>query len=168
MSACGVRPSVCHVRELLTSRASVFITSQDAAAQLLSVCVTYFTASPGLIRYQVDESCRYCHVKYGILQVPSCRREAARCLVTYRHWSVSLWRDLTNWMNGGLSRLHKLRMKTMFRGWTVMVHDTHTRRLASIVHYIAVASNPPRWSGRTWPPPNFPLPCPPSLPFPSP
>jgi len=91
MSACGVRPSVCHVRELLTSRASVFITSQDAAAQLLSV--TYFTASPGLIRYQVDESCRYRHVKYGILQVPSCHREAARCLVTYRHWSVSLWRD---------------------------------------------------------------------------
>jgi len=29
-------------------------------------------------------------------------------------------------LNGDLSRL--LRMKTLFRGWPVMVHDTHTRR----------------------------------------
>ena len=64
-----------------------------------------------------------------------------RCLqkkmATYRHWSVSLWRDPDdvshcriqsgqNWMAAYLSYI--LRMKTLFRGWPIMVHDTHTRR----------------------------------------
>jgi len=31
-------------------------------------------------------------------------------------------------LNGGLSRLHSIRMKMLFRGWQVMFHDTHTRR----------------------------------------
>jgi len=64
-----------------------------------------------------------------------------RCLqkemATYRHWSVSLWRDpdnvphcrilsRQNWMAAYLG--YTLQMKTLFRGWPVMVHDTHTRR----------------------------------------
>ena len=65
-----------------------------------------------------------------------------RCLqkemATYRHWSVSLWRDpddgLTlsnpipwqNWMAAYLG--YTLRMRTLFRGWPIMVNDTHTRR----------------------------------------
>ena len=65
-----------------------------------------------------------------------------RCLqkeiATYRHWSVSLWRDqddvphcriLTSWQNWMAAYLgYTLRMKTLFCGWPVMVHDTHTRR----------------------------------------
>ena len=85
-----------------------------------------------------------------------------RCLqkemATYRHWSMSLWRDsddvshcrilfpdktewrlisatfcgLLNpvpWQNWMVAYLgYTLRMKTLFRGWPVMVNDTHTRR----------------------------------------
>jgi len=58
-------------------------------------------------------------------------------MATYRHWSVSLWQDPNdvphcrimsrqNWMAAYLG--YNLRMKTLFRGWPVMVHDTHTRR----------------------------------------
>ena len=64
-----------------------------------------------------------------------------RCLqkemATYRHWSVSLWWDQDdaphcrilsrqNWMAAYLG--YTLRMKTLFRGWPVMVNHTHTRR----------------------------------------
>ena len=52
----------------------------------------------------------------------------------YRHWSVRPERCLTlsnpvpwqNWMVVYLG--YTLRMKTLFRGWPIMVHDTHTRR----------------------------------------
>ena len=58
-------------------------------------------------------------------------------MATYRHWSVSLWRDpddvshchpvpWQNWMAAYLG--YTLQMKTLFRGWPVMVHDTHMRR----------------------------------------
>ena len=61
-------------------------------------------------------------------------------MATYRHWSVSLWRDpddvshcrilpWQNWMAAYLG--YTLRMKTLFRGWPVMVNDTHTRRRKS-------------------------------------
>jgi len=51
-------------------------------------------------------------------------------MATYRHWSVSLWRDpddvshcrilpWQNWMAAYLG--YTLRMKTLFRGWPVMV-----------------------------------------------
>jgi len=97
-----------------------------------------------------------------------------RCLqkemATYRHWSVSLWRDpddvphcrilspdKTEWRlisthktisemtynvsSGTLNSTipyytyigYTLRMKTPFRGWTVMVHDTLTRRRSCLV-----------------------------------
>ena len=66
------------------------------------------------------------------------RTGTLRCLqkemATYRHWSVSLWRDLTlsnpvpwqNWMTAYLG--YTLRMRTLFRGWPIMVHETCTRR----------------------------------------
>jgi len=51
---------------------------------------------------------------------------------------VSLWRDpddvphcriLSPWQNWMVDYLvYTLRMKMLFRGWPVMVHDTHTRR----------------------------------------
>jgi len=55
-------------------------------------------------------------------------------MVTYRHWSVFLWRhsdDVShcrilsrqNWIAAYLG--YTLRMKMLFRGWPVMVHDTH-------------------------------------------
>jgi len=61
-------------------------------------------------------------------------------MATYRHWSVSLWRDQTmshivklsnpvpwqNWMAAYIG--YTLRIKTLFRGWPIMVNDTHTRR----------------------------------------
>ena len=58
-------------------------------------------------------------------------------MATYRHWSVSLWRNpddvshcripsRQNWMAAYLG--YTLRMKTLFRSWPVMVHDMHTRR----------------------------------------
>jgi len=70
-------------------------------------------------------------------------QKALRCLqkemATYRHWSVSLWRDpddvshcrilssdKTEWRL--ISATLTLRMKMLFRGWPVMVHETHTRR----------------------------------------
>jgi len=31
-------------------------------------------------------------------------------------------------LNGGLSRGYTLRMKMLFRGWPIMVHDTHTKK----------------------------------------
>ena len=57
-------------------------------------------------------------------------------MATYRHWSVSLWRDpddvshcqilsRQNWMAAYLD--YTLRMKTLFRGWPIMAHETHTR-----------------------------------------
>ena len=67
-----------------------------------------------------------------------------RCLqkeiATYRHWSVLVARPrqcLTlsnpvpwqNWMAAYLG--YTLRMKTLFHGWPVMVHDTRTRRRRS-------------------------------------
>ena len=65
--------------------------------------------------------------------------QGLRCLqkemATYRHWSVSLWRDpddvlnpvpWQNWMADYLG--YTLRMRTLFRGWPVMVNDTHMRR----------------------------------------
>ena len=108
----------------LKSRVSAFITTQQAGAQLMS---HYFTAWPGLIRYKLQRG---------------------RAMLRDIHWSVSLWRDpddvphcrilspdkLNEWRL--ISATHTLRMKTMFRGWTVMVHDTHTRRLASVVYYV--------------------------------
>ena len=64
-----------------------------------------------------------------------------RCLqkemATYRHWSVLVARPrrcltLSNpvpWQNWMVAYLgYTLRMKTLFRGWPDMVHDTHTRR----------------------------------------
>ena len=65
----------------------------------------------------------------------ACRRKSR----TYRHWSVSLWRDPDNilhcqilsWRNWMAAYLgYTLRMKTVFRGWPGMVHDIdmHTRR----------------------------------------
>ena len=58
-------------------------------------------------------------------------------MATYRHWSVSLWRDpddvsLSNpapWQNWKAAAYlgYTLRMKTLFRGWPVMVNDTHIR-----------------------------------------
>ena len=90
----------------------------------------------------------------------ACRRPwtgTLRCLqkemATYRHWSVSLWRDprwcLTlsnpvpwqNWMAAYLG--YTPRMKTLFRGWPVMAHETHTRRrrrLLMLTH----------WCGGLW------------------
>jgi len=58
-------------------------------------------------------------------------------MATYRHWSVSLWRDpddvshcrilsRQNWMAAYLG--YTQRMRTLFRGWPIMVNDTHTRR----------------------------------------
>ena len=62
----------------------------------------------------------------------ACRKKMA----TYRHWSVSLWRDSDdiphcrilsrqNWMAAYLGYIP--RMKTVFRGWPVMVHNMHTK-----------------------------------------
>ena len=72
-----------------------------------------------------------------------------RCLqnemATYRHWSVLLVarprRCLTlsnpvtwqNWMAAYPG--YTLRMKTLFRGWPVMVNDTHTRRSHTLCHF---------------------------------
>jgi len=60
---------------------------------------------------------------------------------TYRHWSVSLWRDPDDVSNCRILSPDKtewrlylgytLRMKTLFRGRPVMVHDMHTRRRRS-------------------------------------
>ena len=58
-------------------------------------------------------------------------------MATYRHWSMSLWRDpddvphcrilsRQNWMAAYLG--YTLRMKTLFRGWPIMAHEMHTRR----------------------------------------
>ena len=41
---------------------------------------------------------------------------------------------LANWMAAYLC--YTLRMKKLFRGWPVMVHDTHTRRRRSIISVI--------------------------------
>ena len=62
-----------------------------------------------------------------------------RCLqkemATYRHWSVLVARprrcptlsNLVPWQNWMVAYLgYTLRMKSLFRGWPVMVHDTHT------------------------------------------
>ena len=58
-------------------------------------------------------------------------------MAIYRHWPVSLWRDpedaltLSNpvpWQNWMAAYL---RMKMLFRGWPVMVHDKYTRRRRS-------------------------------------
>ena len=72
-----------------------------------------------------------------------------RCLqkemVTYRQ--VSLWRDpdgLTqsnpvpwqNWMAAYLS--YTLRMKTLFCGWPVMAHKTHTRRKSTLISSLSL------------------------------
>jgi len=72
-----------------------------------------------------------------------------RCLqkemATYRHWSVSLWRDpddvshcwilyRQNWMAAYLG--YTLRMRTLFRGWPIMVNDTHTRRRLYIIRQV--------------------------------
>ena len=59
-------------------------------------------------------------------------------MATDRHWSVSLWRDPDdvshcrilspeqNWMAAYPG--YTLQMKTLFRRWPVMAHETHTRR----------------------------------------
>ena len=58
-------------------------------------------------------------------------------MATYRHWSVLVARlrqcltlsnpvPWQNWMAAYLG--YTLWMKMLFRGWPVMVHDTHTRR----------------------------------------
>jgi len=67
--------------------------------------------------------------------------QTLRCLqkemATYRLWSVSLWRDpddvshcgivsRQNWMAAYLG--YTLRMRTLFRGWPIMVNNMHTRR----------------------------------------
>ena len=36
-------------------------------------------------------------------------------------------------LNSGLSRLHSVRMKVLFRGWPVMIDDTHTRRRSGLM-----------------------------------
>jgi len=58
-------------------------------------------------------------------------------MATYRHWSVSLWRDpddvphcqmMFPWQNWTSAYLgYTLRMKMLFRGRPVMVYDMHTR-----------------------------------------
>jgi len=66
-------------------------------------------------------------------------------MATYRHWSVSLWRNpddvshcrilsRQNWMAPYLG--YTLLMKTLFRGWPIMVNDTHTRRRRSRAYCI--------------------------------
>ena len=66
-------------------------------------------------------------------------------------------------LNGGLSGC-TLQMKTLFPGWTIMVHDTHTRKRRSVLplfscclwccrvlHLIAVGSEHSMTSRITWP-----------------
>ena len=74
----------------------------------------------------------------------------AEGMATYRRWSVSLWRDpdtllnpvpWQNWMAAYLG--YTLTMKTLFRGWPVIVHDTHTRR-RRIIYYVSL-NNFTKW-----------------------
>ena len=77
----------------------------------------------------------------GLCWTVFARKKTLSCLqkemATYRHWSVSLWRDpddvshcrilsRQNWMAAYLGYTQRMRM--LFRGWPIMVHDTHTRR----------------------------------------
>jgi len=72
-------------------------------------------------------------------------------MMTYRHWSVSLWQDSDdvphcrilsrqNWMAAYLG--YTLRMKMLFRGWPVMVNETHTRRRLYEVWSVDSAPDP--------------------------
>ena len=57
-------------------------------------------------------------------------------MATYRHWSVSLWRDPDDVSHCRILSPDKteaylgytLWMRTLFRGWPIMVNETHTRR----------------------------------------
>ena len=55
-------------------------------------------------------------------------------LVARPRWCLTLSNPVPwqNWMAAYLG--YTLRMKTLFCGWPVMVHDTHTRRLSWEVH----------------------------------
>ena len=80
-------------------------------------------------------------------------------MATYRHWSVSLRWDpddvphcrilsRQNWMAAYLG--YTLWMKTLFRGWPVMVHDTHTRWRRLSCHRSIQPGTKPIWGGIMW------------------
>ena len=64
------------------------------------------------------------HSVHNLLSVNLCRLTTIRVTVLY--WPLSNPVPWQNWMAAYLG--YSLRMKTLFRGWPVMVHDTHTRR----------------------------------------
>jgi len=101
------------------------------------------------IRWQRSEWIKYIMPVASIVwwKHSKCILILLRCLqkeiATYRHWSVSLWRDpddvshcrilspdKTEWLAAYLG--YTLRMKTLFCGWPVVVDDTHTRRKRSV------------------------------------
>jgi len=55
--------------------------------------------------------------------------EQGHCGACRRKWQLTLSNPVPwqNWMAAYLR--YTLQMKTLFRGWPVMVHDTHTRRI---------------------------------------
>ena len=65
---------------------------------------------------------------HGMLTLRCLQKEMG----TYRHWSVSLWRDPDDvphcWILSPDKTGYTLWMKTVFRGWPIMVYETHMRR----------------------------------------
>jgi len=52
------------------------------------------------------------------------------------HLRVLRWCTIQNWMAAYLG--YTLRMRTLFRGWPIMVNDTHTRRRRLYKHTITL------------------------------
>jgi len=75
-----------------------------------------------LNRFRTEQGhCSACRRKWRLTDTDLCP-----CGETQTMFYIVEFCPLTK-LNGGLTRL-TLRMKTLFRGWPIMVNDTHTRR----------------------------------------
>ena len=78
-----------------------------------------------LNRFRTEQGhCDACRRKWRLTDTDLCPRGETQ---TMSHIVESCRCPLRK-LNGGLSRLHSLRMKMLFHGWPIMVYDTHTRR----------------------------------------
>ena len=84
-----------------------------------------------ITRYLVTEHCGACRRKWRLTDTDLCPCGETQ---TMSHIVESC--PLTK-VNGGLSRLHSA-VKTLFRGWPVMVHDMHKRRRTNITGFPVV------------------------------